>query len=686
MAEILSNKNNREFKDFQLQRVSGLEALTLTNLERNRDILLVEADYTKLAHKATIDHVIQSGTDGSLNDTSISPVQNKEIKGYLNNQLYTSAIDFLCDEKGNVLPDQSIVLTSGTEDTIWSLDDISKETFNISLRETTGEQITINSNDLGICPIPLKNLATPLEEVYSLGSSTIAEKNLFTQKDFIKWTQGKNNTEKGIFLSRLLVKIRGSFTQVSSNNNPCSINISFSVGSTNRHYKKDLNKTTSQISLLVSDIVSDVSQLSNFRIYLSGPGTNKITINECSIYDLTPLFKSNLFIAKSDSNQVNFIENYIECVPYNATFIIGGPCKNLIAYQENNNWKAGSTITITSNEDNLSGEEAVNFKIKTLSGTQTLDHCLYKNLSPTTQFYSNHTFYGRFKGASCVSSSINLVLFNINTNENGIPLSGNKSFLIKRTTEPTGTKALGITCTAADVDVSLNCLQGAVLLDLSQSGWLAQLELLGISDKQAWLDNVLDNVTYYEENIPFPKPEFLEITTSHTTTNSSRYTNKYKISFVSKNHFAALSSNDLNGYDLYDINSIYGKGVNNLKELNIYGNTSLKGNINASGEISASSFNATSSIVFKENVVPTEYSGLDIVNDVSIVDFNYKNDDSKVKHIGFIAEDTHKILSGPKHDHMDYTNCIGILLKAVQELSKKVEILEEKVKEYGGRI
>ena len=101
--------------------------------------------------------------------------------------------------------------------------------------------------------------------------------------------------------------------------------------------------------------------------------------------------------------------------------------------------------------------------------------------------------------------------------------------------------------------------------------------------------------------------------------------------------------------------------------------------LTASGNIIASSFEANSSRKLKENINPVIISALDIIKDVNVVNFNYINDEEKTPHIGFIAEDTDKILSTPHMNKMDYTNCIGVLLKAVQEITKGIDKLEKRI-------
>lgn len=78
----------------------------------------------------------------------------------------------------------------------------------------------------------------------------------------------------------------------------------------------------------------------------------------------------------------------------------------------------------------------------------------------------------------------------------------------------------------------------------------------------------------------------------------------------------------------------------------------------------------------KENIHLFDRSALEIVNGTEIVSFNYKEDKNKTPKIGFIADDTDESIAGRNHDLMDYTSCIGVLMKAVQELSERIKELE----------
>lgn len=101
--------------------------------------------------------------------------------------------------------------------------------------------------------------------------------------------------------------------------------------------------------------------------------------------------------------------------------------------------------------------------------------------------------------------------------------------------------------------------------------------------------------------------------------------------------------------------------------------------MDSSGTITATDITIVSSKEAKENVKTSELSALDLINGINIVDYTYKMDPKAIPHIGFIAENTDSLLSTPNKNRMDYTNCIGVLLKAVQELSKKVAALEARV-------
>jgi hypothetical protein len=70
----------------------------------------------------------------------------------------------------------------------------------------------------------------------------------------------------------------------------------------------------------------------------------------------------------------------------------------------------------------------------------------------------------------------------------------------------------------------------------------------------------------------------------------------------------------------------------------------------------------------------------EIIMKTDIMKFNYIADEKKEERIGFIADDTHEILAGTEHNKIDLTNSIGVLIKALQESNKRIELLEEKIR------
>ena len=90
------------------------------------------------------------------------------------------------------------------------------------------------------------------------------------------------------------------------------------------------------------------------------------------------------------------------------------------------------------------------------------------------------------------------------------------------------------------------------------------------------------------------------------------------------------------------------------------------------------------SIKNKTNIESFNLDALQLINDIDIVKFNYNDrshEDTSIDHVGFIAENTSELFSTQYHDRMDYTNCIGVLLKAVQELDKRIKALEPENKD-----
>lgn len=94
----------------------------------------------------------------------------------------------------------------------------------------------------------------------------------------------------------------------------------------------------------------------------------------------------------------------------------------------------------------------------------------------------------------------------------------------------------------------------------------------------------------------------------------------------------------------------------------------------------AHSSHSNSRLEYKENIVPVKFSALELLSKIDVVQFNYRadavadgyGDDSSIKHYGFIADHAPEEVATEYHDRMDSMNCIGLLIKAVQELNNEI--------------
>ena len=75
-------------------------------------------------------------------------------------------------------------------------------------------------------------------------------------------------------------------------------------------------------------------------------------------------------------------------------------------------------------------------------------------------------------------------------------------------------------------------------------------------------------------------------------------------------------------------------------------------------------------------------SALDLINMIDVVQFKYKSkDDDGALQVGFIAEDTHELLAGVNHNEMNLSSTVGVLLKAVQELTDLNRALSDRIRQ-----
>jgi hypothetical protein len=94
--------------------------------------------------------------------------------------------------------------------------------------------------------------------------------------------------------------------------------------------------------------------------------------------------------------------------------------------------------------------------------------------------------------------------------------------------------------------------------------------------------------------------------------------------------------------------------------------------------IGSTNFFSTSRRAVKTMINDFQKNAVSLIESINIVEFRYKNDLNN-KRIGFIAEDTIEEVATKSHDQMDINSSIGLLFKAIQELSSENKILKEEL-------
>jgi hypothetical protein len=92
--------------------------------------------------------------------------------------------------------------------------------------------------------------------------------------------------------------------------------------------------------------------------------------------------------------------------------------------------------------------------------------------------------------------------------------------------------------------------------------------------------------------------------------------------------------------------------------------------------INASAFTVNSDRDMKKNIIPFTENAESLVNTTTVYNYNYNNElDSEMKHTGLIMQEAPVYVVDPRGDGIDIYAMCGVLWKAVQELSAKVQAL-----------
>lgn len=117
----------------------------------------------------------------------------------------------------------------------------------------------------------------------------------------------------------------------------------------------------------------------------------------------------------------------------------------------------------------------------------------------------------------------------------------------------------------------------------------------------------------------------------------------------------------------------------------INGGVAVEDSIFAAGDVRGRNVQSVSSEEAKENFSDFTESALDIINATKIYNYNYKSDPEKTHNIGIKAEEAHEYISTKSHKVLDHASTIALLIKAVQELSDRCNVLEEEIEELRNR-
>jgi len=98
----------------------------------------------------------------------------------------------------------------------------------------------------------------------------------------------------------------------------------------------------------------------------------------------------------------------------------------------------------------------------------------------------------------------------------------------------------------------------------------------------------------------------------------------------------------------------------------------------------ANAWNTFSDIRYKENFKQID-NPLSIVKNINGIYFNWKNDKSKTRDIGFIAQDVEKFLpevvktDKDGYKSLDYGKLTPLLIEAIKEQQKQIEELKKEI-------
>ena len=101
--------------------------------------------------------------------------------------------------------------------------------------------------------------------------------------------------------------------------------------------------------------------------------------------------------------------------------------------------------------------------------------------------------------------------------------------------------------------------------------------------------------------------------------------------------------------------------------------------VDANNNTYANGYYQSSMRILKRDIEPFNASALNILNNTKVRSFIYKADSAATRHIGFIADEIPDEMAAPGKVGVDQGNTVALLVKALQEMSEKVEALQQTV-------
>jgi hypothetical protein len=112
---------------------------------------------------------------------------------------------------------------------------------------------------------------------------------------------------------------------------------------------------------------------------------------------------------------------------------------------------------------------------------------------------------------------------------------------------------------------------------------------------------------------------------------------------------------------------------------NMKGGVSLTGDLKTSGSTTSTGFFQSSLRSLKKDITLFNADALTLINQLKIMEFTYKDDPGENRHVGIIADESDWHFATKDQDKFDINSSISITMKAIQELTEKIDALNKRI-------